>query len=528
MKKASFLGIICLLFFTCSCMKGTVQLEVVATSDLHGILNEPTARISGYIRQLQGRIGKDNLLLFDCGDILQGTPVMYYSNFVADPTEKHVCAAFYDWFPYTATTVGNHDIEAGQKVFDRIYAQTKVPVVCANVLSKVTREPYFTPYMIVKRQGYKIAVLGLTTPYVGTWIAERLRVGLEFQTIEAAALKWVKHINKTENPDVIIALIHSGLNGGKSSDELGLENAVEWVASNVPGIQLICYGHDHKPNVEQYQNKEGEAVWVMNPGDRGNTVAKAEIRLQSRKKPHVTVSAKLLDTRDWSVDSDYGNTLGKYFAQAEAYEKTPIAVIENQISSDDALKGPSGWVDEVHRGQLDMAGLGTDILPEISFVAPLASHKTIGPGILYLSDFFSWFPYENSLCVVRMTGEEVVRYLDYSAGLRNSSLGFDSAAGIKYEIYPNEPAGKRVRVFSMANGTPFKLDRSYNVAINSYRSMGGGGHLSEGLGWTSRQIKNGVIWESKEDIRTMFMKWEKSRTPFTASPLDQWKMVVNP
>lgn len=527
MKKNSIIGAICLLLFTCSCVKETVQLEVVATSDLHGILNEPTARISGYIRQLQSQIGKDNLLLFDCGDILQGTPVIYYSNFVADPSEKHVCSAFYDWFPYTAATVGNHDIEAGNTVFERVYAQTNVPIICANVLSQVTRAPYFTPYKVIKRHGYKIAVLGLTTPYVGTWIAERLRTGLEFQPIEAAAIKWVNYIKKQENPDVIIALIHSGLNGGKSSEVLGLENSVEWVATNVPGIHLICYGHDHKPFVEQYQNKAGESVLVMNPGDRGATIAKAVLNLQKRKKPHVSVSAKLLDTRDWTVDSDYGNTFGKYFSQAETYEKTPIAVIQNRISSEDAMKGPSGWVDEVHRAQLDMAGLGTDILPEISFVAPLATNKTIGPGILYLSDFFTWFPYENSLCIVRMTGEEVVRYLDYSAGMKGSSLGFDSAAGIKYEIYPNETAGKRVRVFSMANGAPFKLDRIYNVVINSYRSMGGGGHLSEGLGWSPRQIKNGIVWESKVDIRTMFMKWEKSRTPFTASPLDQWKMVNN-
>lgn len=92
----------------------------------------------------------------------------------------------FDWFPYTAIGVGNHDIEAGVTVFSRVYRQTDVPVVCANVSNLVSGQPYFDPYMVVKKKGYKIAVLGMLTPHVSSWVAEHLRPGMDFHSIEEA------------------------------------------------------------------------------------------------------------------------------------------------------------------------------------------------------------------------------------------------------------------------------------------------------------------------------------------------------
>ena len=103
----SLLGI-CLGMYSCS--REPTTLVVLQTSDLHGRFDSSLAGLAGYIRQMKEQY-KDRVVLLDAGDYLQGTPGMYYSNYI-DTTEKHLSAAFFDWFPYTAIGVGNHDIEA--------------------------------------------------------------------------------------------------------------------------------------------------------------------------------------------------------------------------------------------------------------------------------------------------------------------------------------------------------------------------------------------------------------------------------
>jgi len=98
-----------------------VVLQQVICTDA---FDSSLAGLAGYIRQMKEQY-KDRVVLLDAGDYLQGTPGMYYSNYI-DTTEKHLSAAFFDWFPYTAIGVGNHDIEAGVPVFSRVYRQTSV------------------------------------------------------------------------------------------------------------------------------------------------------------------------------------------------------------------------------------------------------------------------------------------------------------------------------------------------------------------------------------------------------------------
>jgi len=74
----------------------------------------------------------------------------------------------------------------------------------------------------------------------------------------------------------------------------------------------------------------------------------------------------------------------------------------------------------------------------------------------------------------------------------------------------------------MADGTAFDTGKRYHVVMNSYRAQGGGGHLSKGLGWDNATISSRVIWDSRKDMRTLFMQWEASRSPISADPLNHW------
>lgn len=499
-------------FFFVGCIPKS-DFVVVATTDVHGNIIEGYSRVSTYVKDLRAQ-GK-TVLLFDGGDYLQGTTAVYYSNFIDDTRSPHILSTVFNSIDYTAIAVGNHDIEAGKPVFTKVYHEVNCPVICANVVAISTNEPYFTPYIVRNINGQKVVVVGFTTPHVSTWVSKRLRPGLEFESIIESAEYWVPKIRIEVKPDVLIGVVHSGYEGGATA-EMGPENEVLDLAQHFPEFDLICYGHDHLKRVGKVPSENGKTVTLMNPGANRNFVAVATFN-------HKEVNAEIVDMSNVPADTTFIHTITPFIDRVREYESTPIAVLLNDISSKDAKSGPCGWVDEIHRAHLDMAGLDSDYIADVSFAAALSSQNELKAGPLILKDFFTWFPYENSLCIMKMKGSEIKDYLEYSYSDKVKQLfNFDTAAGLFYQVDTLAAYGERIKILRMATGEPFSNDKTYNVAMNSYRSMGGGGHLSEGLGWSSDEIDKRRIWEGKMDIRRLFMDWEAHRSPFEALPLNYW------
>lgn len=517
--KHIFMVILTALFASCSPKETTIT--ILETTDTHGRYDE-FANDALIIKQMKSELG-DKLILLDNGDNMQGSVFQYCSN--QNPDYPNLVSEVLNFFPYDVVGVGNHDIEAGRKVFDKHYSELKMPVICANVIDETTGEPYFKPYVVLNRDGFKIAVLGLLTPYVVTWVPDRLRPGLRFEQLEAAAEKWVKIIQEKERPDLMVGLFHSGfepqVQNLPEDAPLGRENATKWVAENVPGFDIIFYGHDHRSRAEKLTNTNGDPVYVLNSGNRGMGLALAEVMLKKGQKPVINISLMLTDHEN--KDEAFLNMLQPYLDRAEAYKQQEVAELPVNISSDDALKGPCLWVDEIHRCQFETVE-AEGIHADISMAAPLSNGKTIETGMLKVSDFFTWYPFENSLAVMALTGKEVKAFLEYAYEMKNPIYNFDCAAGIIYEVTNKKPMGERIRIVSMADGTPFDMDKTYNVVMNSYRSMGGGNHLMNGLGWAQEEIKDHVVWQSDRDFRSLFIDWATKKGVLDTEPLNCWRI----
>lgn len=219
----------------------TVKIHIIETSDVHGCFfpyNYTTlkpqdgsmARVSGYINSL--RKAGDNVVLLDNGDILQGQPLSYYSNFV-DTTEANIAAQVCNYLKYDAQTIGNHDVETGHAVYDAWHKALNFPLLGANVINTETGDPYLKPYTIIERGGVRIAVLGMLTPAIPNWLSQNLWSGMRFDDMIATAKKWVGYIQANEHPDMIVGLFHSGKDGGIVTDEYG-ENESMQVTKEVP------------------------------------------------------------------------------------------------------------------------------------------------------------------------------------------------------------------------------------------------------------------------------------------------------
>ena len=115
-------------------------------------------------------------------------------------------------------------------------------------------------------------------------------------------------------------------------------------------------------------------------------------------------------------------------------------------------------------------------------------------------------------------------FLEYAYEMKKPIYNFDCAAGILYEVTDTNPMGERISILGMADGTPFDMEKTYNVVMNSYRSMGGGNHLINGIGWAQEDIKNHVVWQSDRDLRSLFIDWARNKGVLDSEPLNCWKI----
>lgn len=531
---------------------GEVTLKLIETSDVHGcyfpydfIRNKPMkgslARVSSYVKEQREKY--ENVILMDNGDILQGQPVAYYYNYM-DTISEHVCAAMLNYMKYDVGTMGNHDVETGHAVYDRWVRQCNFPVLGANIVDNKTGKPYLSPYQVIEKEGVKIAILGMITPAIPSWLPEQLWSGLHFEDMEDCARKWVKIIREKENPDVLVGLFHAGPEGNKLDNVV--ENGSGNVAKSVPGFDVVFMGHDHARRNEKVVNIEGDSVLLIDPANMSKVVSEVTftIKKQDGKVVSKQVEGKLVNMDGYAPDADFMNIFSGAYETTMDFVSRNIGRIEHTISSKEAFFGPSAFVDLIHQLQLDITGA------DISFCAPLSAYAEIKKGDICVSDMFNLYKYENLLYTMKLTGKEIKDFLEMSYALwtnqmqspddhlmllneedngfgrfKNPSFNFDSAAGIIYTVDVTKPQGEKIRIERMANGEPFDLNKTYRVAVNSYRGNGGGDLLTKGAGIPKTELAKRIVYSTDKDLRYYLMKRIEEVKVLDPRPLNQWKFI---
>lgn len=540
------------------------RITITVTSDVHGALfpydylNDTPGMSSlasvhtftDSVRSIPG----SNLILLDNGDLIQGTPAAYHANFISRG-RRNLFSRIMNYMEYDAATVGNHDIEAGRPVYERLREEFNFPWLGANIVGRVSGEPAFKPYTVVERDGVRVAVLGLITPGVPNWLPEALWPGLEFRELTASAQFWVKHIMEKERPHAVIGLFHTGMgNPDLSPDDEMAENAGHWVAQHVPGLDVVILGHDHRPRSEKVVNTEGKEVQIINPGSGANSIGFCELifmRNDTGTADLRQVSAKVVSLRNTRPDKEYLRKFAGAMRTIRRYAVKSAGFLEAPLEARDGLFGSSAFTDLIHQVQLEATGA------PISITAPLSVNQTLDAGEIAIRDFFKLYRYENYLYVMELSGKEVKDFLEYSCGLwfntmkspddhllnfrkdedglevtnngrlslAHPSFNFDSAAGIRYEVDISKPAGKRVTITGFENGDPFDESATYRVAVNSYRGSGGGGHLTSGAGIDHNRLKERIKETAEKDIRTLMIEYFRKHRKVNPAARNNWKVV---
>ena len=246
-RAGKWLMLFLLLLPTLATAQETKKLIILQTSDVHSRIEE-----------------NSDVLLFDCGDISQGTP--YYNMFKGE-----VEVTLMNEMGYDAMTIGNHEFDFGLDNMARLFKLAKFPVVCANYdLDATVLKDIVKPYVILDRFGLKIGVFGLGAKPEGLIQANKCE-GVIYKDPIAVSNDIAAQL-KEEGCDVIVCLSHLGI------------QMDEKLVANTRNIDVILGGHSHTfmESPKNYLNIDGKNVPVMHTGKNGIYVGRLDLTLNKK------------------------------------------------------------------------------------------------------------------------------------------------------------------------------------------------------------------------------------------------------
>ncbi len=257
---------------------GIKRLVILHTNDMHSHIdpfaaNDPRypgqggiAKRAAMIEEIRNE-GMD-VLLFDCGDIFQGTP--YFNYYLGELEIKLMNQMKYD-----AATIGNHDFDGGlENLGSKIDMAEFSFINCNYDLSNSVLATKVVPYKIFKKSGLKIGVLGVGIKLEGL-VDKKLFGSILYNDPIENANRIAKILREEKKCDLVVCLSHLGYEykGDQVSDLL--------LAAQSSDIDIIFGGHTHTFLKEAtiIANKHGKNVTVSQAGWAGLILGRVDVAI---------------------------------------------------------------------------------------------------------------------------------------------------------------------------------------------------------------------------------------------------------
>ena len=494
--------------FSCknSVPDGEYELTLYSHGDIHGNWFTTLPSLLGEVNAERERIGEDKVIFLDLGDHNNGSDAAYYYNHIYEynPGEEHMWSRVANYIKYDAVVVGNHDIEAGPQNWKKIKSEMDMPYLAANIFDGNNKDSYFQPYTIINKNGLKIAVVGFTTPSAKLWLGREKKENLRFEEIHKMADSLVRYVNQSENPHFTILALHSGKGNGSVTDT---EDVAAYLGSTLEGTDIILAAHDHVGMIGKYKNN-----YVASTDAYGKEIIKSSIKISvvdgNATEKHISIEQIKGDSL--SPHRNFLNHFAKEIKAVEDFSNTAIGKADADIDPKLILKGTCTYSNLLHHVQLEESSA------DISFVSPSKFRGIVPAGDITYKQILQMYPFENILYKVKLSGKEILSYLEESykifdsdGKLVGSPQNFDCAGGIDYTVDYRHPVGKRIKIISLDNGKLFHTDSTYTAAMVSYRANGGGELMMKATGSDADELENRVA-DKYSDVRELLFKFFNS------------------
>ncbi len=473
--------------------RGPLKLTVLHTNDHHGRFwpnsdgEYGLAARKTLIDRVRAEVAAagGQLLLLDGGDINTGVPESDLQD--AEPDFKGMNLLGYD-----AAAIGNHEFDKPLIVLAKQIEWSKFPLLSANIYNRRTGQRMYEPYRIFERGGYRIAVMGLTTDDSSKMVLQSNIVNVEFRKPADEAAKLVPELRGSAvRADMVIAATHMGHYTDAKSG-VNAPGDVE-MARAVKGIDLIVGGHSQNPVCMKAENQRNDAyvpgqpcapdrqngAWIVQAHEWGKYVGRADFVLDGAKvelvryqllpvnlKQRVSGQPPKLYADAIAEDAGVRDFLKPFRDNGQARLLVPVGETVGVFDGDRTRvrAQPTTLGILIARSMLERTGA------DLAIMNSGGIRDSLPEGRIAYRDVLKVQPFANQLSLVRLSGAELLKYLEATAKMAPGAGAFPHTAGVQMVIEGGVLKEARV------NNQPLDPRREYRLVINNFMAGGGDGY----------------------------------------------------
>lgn len=524
-------------------MEQGTHVVILATSDLHGNIlgysyednaetsNNGMARLYTYIKKVRDE--EPTVFLIDAGDDIQGT-IMTDDIANKNPDDEHPVVAAMNYMGYDAMTLGNHEFNWGIPVLKKILSQADFPVLGANVLDQDGNYVSGHGWVILERDGIRLAVIGVCTPNIPMWDAEKEGIAdTGFTDASETVKKAIQEIG--DQADIIAVSAHMG-QYAEFDEDSGSDSGLKILEQN-PEVDILQVAHKHI-TVDDKVN----GIPVVGVRNSGREIARIDVELNEDKNIK-SISTEIVDMENYNPSEElcelpavkklHEETVNIVQGVGEGGESLePLGITTANFQPENEIRGlPEGRLQDT--AVIDLI-LKIQLLHSGADVTSCALYKDtsdLPEGPIIYGNIFDIYKFDNTLYTVDVTGKELKAYMEWSAECYNQwkpgdiNISFDPEypgflydlfGGVDYEVNLSKPKGERIENV-MYQGMPLEDDRVLKLAVNNYR-------YSSGLK-ANQLVEGNYDWESSNSVRDMIVEYFAENSPVVPEVDENWHIT---
>ena len=543
-----FLSLLLALLMVCSLVSGmafaddeaaaverSADIVILFTSDVHCGIDQGFgyAGLSEIYDHLVAQGNK--VILVDDGDNIQGEPI-------GTMTKGEALVDLMNKVGYSVAIPGNHEFDYGMEQFLSLAKQAKFSYVSCNFNHE--GELVFDPYVIRELDGMKVAFVGVTTPktltsstprYFQDENGEFVYGFFQDETGEGVynAVQSAVNDARAEGADYVVVLGHMG----------NEEECHPWtysdVISNVSGIDVFLDGHSHDTDQVVMKDKDGKEVIRAACGTKLSCIGWCRIDTEGK----ITTGLYTWNNNESApvllgIANKTSALVDKATSALEKKLKEVVASSEVLLTINDPEEVDANGkpIRMVRRAETNLGDLCADAYriqsgADIAFVNGGGIRVSINAGKITLNDILKVHPFGNAMCVIEVTGQQILDALEWGArAVPGENGGFLQVSGLSYEIhsYIESPCksdensmfagieGERRVQNVLVDGKPIDPEATYTLASHDYMLLnnGDGYTMFDGAPLLQDRVKldnqvlidyitetlEGVIGEEYEDL----------------------------
>lgn len=541
---------------------GQISLQILATADAHGrflpydyAVNAPDttgslAQIQTAVKALKSK-NPDNTILVDAGDIIQDNSESLFINTASNPMIDAMNQMGYDTLTY-----GNHEFNYGVPALQNVMKNFKGKVLCGNVYNK-DGSRLAAPYAIVERSGVKVGIIGMVTPNITRWDSANLqgyKVTNPVDETKAAIAEL-----KKQNVNVIIATEHMGETGeynepGSGVNEILAEcpeidafvaahfhnrivgdyfyNKTIYTLNNGAVTATNMDGTTHSASMDDYNTAKAKGTVIVEPYKWGKTLSQININLTkdstgkyviSNKASDITTAAYDMSSKsgvNYQPDDGLTSSLQSYNKTAIDDANTPVGTLtggdlapKNEVNGiAEAKLRPTAMVDLINKVQMYYGEKIAGHTIDVSSAAMFKDTQNMLQGKIRKCDSANIYTYDNTLYVLKITGSQLKKYMEWSASYYNTykpgdltisfnnsipGYNYDMFSGVKYTIDVSKDPGNRIGNLTKMDGTPIQDTDELYMTVNNYRA-------------STQLLKSGTVFKDNDTLPTLVGQSDKT------------------